>query len=63
MNEQNLISLDDSALEDVNGGLSLGISVNDKTLVGASLDVKDGIAASLTLFGRTIGAKFGLSFF
>jgi hypothetical protein len=62
MNEVSLVSLDDAALDDVNGGLSIGVSVNDKTLVGASLDLKHGIAASLTLLGHTLGLNFGISF-
>lgn len=58
-----LIALDDSALDDVNGGLSFGLQINDKVLAGASLTVDDGVAAaSITLFGRTIGLKLGLSF-
>ncbi len=58
-----LIALDDSALDEVNGGLSFGISANDTTLIGASLNVNDGVAAaSLTLFGRTIGIKLGFNF-
>jgi hypothetical protein len=62
MNEVSLVSLDDAALDEVNGGLSLGVSVNDTTLVGASLDLDDGLAASLTLFGRKIGFKLGFKF-
>ena len=63
MNENMLVSLDDAALDDVNGGLSLNLGVNDTTLVGASLDLKNGIGASLTLFGKTIGFKLGFSLF
>jgi hypothetical protein len=62
MNENMLVSLDDAALDDVNGGLSLGLSVNDTTLVGASLDLKHGIAASITVLGHTLGFNLGLSF-
>jgi hypothetical protein len=61
MNEM-LVTLDDAQLDDVNGGLSIGVSVNDTTLVGASLDLKHGIAASLTLLGHTLGINLGLSF-
>jgi hypothetical protein len=63
MNENMLVSLDDAALDDVNGGLSINFGVNDKSIVGASLDLKDGIAASVTLFGKTIGFKLGLKLF
>jgi hypothetical protein len=54
MTEQ-LVSLDDAALEDVNGGLSLGLSVNDKTLVGGSLNLTStGVSGSVTLFNHTL---------
>jgi hypothetical protein len=62
MNEMSLVTLDDAALDDVNGGLSLGLSVNDHTLVGASLDLKHGIAASVTVLGHTLGFNLGISF-
>ncbi|MFT3925361.1 MAG: hypothetical protein QM778_22675 [Myxococcales bacterium] len=62
MNENMLVSLDDAALDEVNGGLSLSLGVNDTTVVGASVDLKDGIGASLTLLGKKIGFKLGISF-
>lgn len=61
MNENMLVSLDDAALEDVNGGLSFGLSVNDTTLVGASLSLKDGISGSLTVLGKTLSGALSLS--
>lgn len=63
MTENMLVSLDDAALDDVNGGLSLGLQVNEKTLLGASLDLnpEGGIGGSITLFGRTISVNLGLN--
>jgi hypothetical protein len=61
MNENMLVSLDDAALEDVNGGLSFGLSVNDTTLLGASLDLSHGIQGSLTVLGHTVSAGLSLS--
>jgi|GEM_PF-5275049 len=62
MNENMLVSLDDAALEDVNGGLSVNLGVNDQSIVSASLDLKNGIAGSLSLFGKNL-IKFSLSLF
>jgi hypothetical protein len=61
MTENQLVSLDDAALDDVNGGLGFGLTVNETTLIGASIDADDGkLSTSLTLFGRTISAICGL---
>jgi hypothetical protein len=61
MTENLLVSIDEETLEHVNGGLSLGLSVNDKTVVGGSLSASNGtVSGSLTLFGHTIGASLGL---
>jgi hypothetical protein len=50
-----LISLDDAALDEVNGGLGFGLSVNDKTLVGGSLNLTStGVSASVTVLNHSV---------
>ncbi len=61
-NENMLVSLDDAALEDVNGGLSLSVGLGDTQVVDASLSLKNGLSASLKLFGKNI-ASFAFSLF
>jgi hypothetical protein len=61
-NENMLVSLDDAALEDVNGGASLSIGLGDTKVVDASLSLKNGLSASLSLFGKKI-ASFAFSLF
>lgn len=61
MTNDKFVSLDDAALDEVNGGLSLGLTVNETTVAGASLNVDDGqVSTSLTLFGKTVSAALGL---
>ena len=57
MNENMLVSIDDSDLEDVNGGLGFALNVNNKTLAGVSL-TRGGL--SLTLFGHTISGGISI---
>jgi hypothetical protein len=55
-NENMLVTLDDAALDEVNGGLSLSIGVGDTNVVDASVSLKSGLAASLKLFGKNIAS-------
>ena len=55
-NENMLVALDDAALEDVNGGLSLSVGIGDTQVVDASVSLKNGLAASLKLFGKNIAS-------
>ncbi len=54
MNENMLVSLDDAALDDVNGGASLSLGLGDTQVVDASLSLKNGLSASLKLFGKSV---------
>jgi hypothetical protein len=53
-NENMLVTLDDAALDQVNGGASLSLGIGDTNLVDASLSFKNGLSASLKLFGKNI---------
>ena len=60
-NENMLVSLDDSALDEVTGGASISIGFGDTNILDASLSLKNGIAASVKVLGfNTVKVGFNL---
>jgi len=60
MNENQLVSLDDAALDEVNGGLSFNAGIEGGPSVSLSASFKNGVSAAVKLFGETFKLTFSL---